>query len=115
MALRPPQELSHDQRFRILSTPACHTPLFLIVAVTELCAFGEFEKLNDKIADLLRAKVSCACRAANQFCVAVWLKFDNPLLFFALLNSRILKSFLFVCFAAWIPTLAPGPTMTNPQ
>lgn len=52
------QQLSINQRQLILAHPACKSPLYLIVLVTELCQFGNFEKLNEKIADCLEAQAS---------------------------------------------------------
>ena len=50
------QELSVSQKDRILSTPACSNPLYLLVLVTELCQFGDFFQLNSKIEEYLSAK-----------------------------------------------------------
>jgi hypothetical protein len=46
--------LSTAQRERVFATPACENPLFLVVLVAELCQFGEFERLDAKIAQCLR-------------------------------------------------------------
>ena len=45
-----------SQKDRILSTPACSNPLYLLVLVTELCQFGDFFQLNSKIEEYLSAK-----------------------------------------------------------
>ncbi|EGD80246.1 hypothetical protein PTSG_10922 [Salpingoeca rosetta] len=50
------KSLSERQQARILDHPACHTPLFLIVLIAELCAFGSFEELDDKIEACLRSE-----------------------------------------------------------
>eukprot|EP00054_Salpingoeca_dolichothecata_P026351 m.187984 g.187984 ORF g.187984 m.187984 type:complete len:117 (-) comp25630_c0_seq5:1703-2053(-) len=44
------KELSPAQREKILSCPACGNALYLVVLITELCNFGDFFQLDDKIA-----------------------------------------------------------------
>eukprot|EP01147_Barroeca_monosierra_P008204 gene8204-808_t len=50
------KDLSQEQKQTIIRHSACQIPLYLQVLLTELCAFGSFEHLDNKIHSCLQAE-----------------------------------------------------------